>query len=475
MLSGLETISLKLSDACYENSTFRLDSEYFKKEYLSLVKSIIPISQKMKNFLLCGHYGILPKSEDYTNEGLPLLRGKDLRTGLLNVNDLVKVPHFYFDEKHSVQKDDIFILAKGATIGESDGVLLIHKDMGDIIFNGSCFKVRLNDKINRYFMFIFMMTKYFTFQKSRAVANNGIEYNSIETIRDYMIPQLSFEFQYAIESMARKIIGYSEKSEHLYQQAEKILLTEIGLGGYKSEDKTIAIKTFKESFDYSNRLDAEYYQPKYDEIVNTVKAYSGGWGILGKLIDLEDGNFQPEDKKQYLYIELANIANNGEIMGCINDEGQNLPMRARRKVKTGDIIVSSIEGSLSSIAVIEEEYDRALCSTGFYVMNSEYFNEKSLFVLLKSIIGQSQLKKGCSGTILTAINREELDKIILPKITSPMQSQIQHKVNESFNLRKQARYLLQVAKQAVEIAIENGENKAMEFIEKNFHDGPRNR
>ena len=65
------------------------------------------------------------------------------------------------------------------------------------------------------------------------------------------------------------------------------------------------------------------------------------------------------------------------------EQGQDLPSRARRKVATGDAIVSSIEGSLDSIALIDEEYDQALCSTGFYVVNSQAFNSETLLVAIK--------------------------------------------------------------------------------------------
>ena len=112
------------------------------------------------------------------------------------------------------------------------------------------------------------------------------------------------------------------------------------------------------------------------------------------------------------------------------EQGEDLPTRARRKVAAGDVIVSSIEGSLESIALITEEYDNALCSTGFHVIQSEVLNSKVLLVLLKSIIGQLQLKKGCSGTIfLTAINKEEFSKIAVPaKIKEEKQAEIEQKV-----------------------------------------------
>ena len=92
-------------------------------------------------------------------------------------------------------------------------------------------------------------------------------------------------------------------------------------------------------------------------------------------------------------------------------------------------------------------------------------NSAVLLVLLKSIVGQLQLKKGCSGTILTAINKEEFSKIAVPKIEAEKQTEIEQKVHESFNLRKRAKDLLEYAKRAVEIAIEQDEQAAIDWLE----------
>ena len=86
-------------------------------------------------------------------------------------------------------------------------------------------------------------------------------------------------------------------------------------------------------------------------------------------------------------------------------------------------------------------------------------------MLLKSIVGQLQLKKGCSGTILTAINKEEFSKIAIPRIRTEKQKEIQQKVIESFSLRKRAKKLLENAKHAVEIAIEQDEQAAIDRLE----------
>ena len=186
---------------------------------------------------------------------------------------------------------------------------------------------------------------------------------------------------------------------------------------------------------------------------------------MENLARVKDTNFNPDAEAKYKYIELANIGSSGEITDCMAEQGEDLPTRARRKVAIGDVIVSSIEGSLESIALITAEYDNALCSTGFHVVQSDMLNSETLLVFLKSSVGQLQLKKGCSGTILTAINTAEFSKIAIPKIKGEKQTEIEQKVIESFNLRKHAKDLLEHAKRTVEIAIEQDEQTAIDWLE----------
>ena len=254
----------------------------------------------------------------------------------------------------------------------------------------------------------------------------------LEDIRDLAVYEASKTLQDKIGEAVTLGQGLIEESETVFIQAEQLLLSDIGLLDWQPKHCLSFVKNYSDTAQVE-RIDADYFQPKYEKIVKAIKSYKGGWNTLGHLVKLKDKNFNPEDKTEYKYIELSTIAGNGEITDCMVEEGRDLPSRARRKVAAGDVIVSSIEGSLSSIALIEKEYDQSLCSTGFYVVNSKSLNSATLLVLLKSIVGQLQLKKGCSGTILTAINRNELKKLVLPLIDEETQAQIQQKVSESFN------------------------------------------
>ena len=218
----------------------------------------------------------------------------------------------------------------------------------------------------------------------------------------------------------------------------------------------ISVKSFSESFGISGRLDAEYYQPKYDEILEKIRSYKGGFGFLDEVCNLKDKNYTPVENQEYNYLELSNIGNSGEINGFTQELGKNLPSRARRIVSTGNVLISSVEGSLEKTALITEKYDQCLCSTGFYVLNSKILNSETLLTLFKSKIILELLKKSCSGTILTSINKDDLLKIIIPKVDLKTQVQIAELIQTSFRLRFESKELLERAKREVEEEIEKG-------------------
>lgn len=228
----------------------------------------------------------------------------------------------------------------------------------------------------------------------------------------------------------------------------------IGCIATKYPHLNISVRPLSKSLHKSGRLDSEYYQSKYDLMENKIKDYKGGYCKL-QPSEIKDSNFTPKAQEKYRYIELANIGNNGNISEPLEDFGENLPTRARRKVKTGDFIMSSIEGSLTSCALITPEFDNCLVSTGFYVLNSSELNSETLLVLFKCEFFQEYLKKFPSGTILIAISKDELQNILIPKIATATQEQIALKIQKSFTLRAKSKDLLQNAKIKLENAIEN--------------------
>lgn len=500
----LEFSILSLSKALKDNETKRLDSEYFKKEYLEKIEILQPISTKLKHLMNSGYYGILPKSDDYTENGLALVRGKDLREINLEISNLVKVPFSYFQERYEICKNDILFLVKGATIGYEDGVLfMLDKPSQKMIFNGSIFKLQVKN-INPAFLYIFMMTKYFTFQKTREVANNGIEYNSLPTIKNFLIPLFDSSFQAEIEKIVKNAHHKLEQSKALYKEAENLLYESLDLpnsplgnhcidfasrrldersevsntrilresqGDFSDSMQSIlqnlklkfphlniSIKPLSKSLRKSGRLDSEYYQAKYENIEALIKSHL--CEKLGSLVNIKKSIEPGSEAYQNEGIEFVRVSNlskfgisKSDIYLSREKFGKDLANLAPQK----ETILLSKDGSVGISYCVEEDLD---CITSGAILHLKVKDKKQILpqvlsLILNSITTQLQAERDSGGSIIAHWKISEIENILIPLLDSQIQGQIASKLKLSFALKKEAKELLEKAKNKVESAIEN--------------------
>lgn len=355
-----------------------------------------------------------------------------------------------------LKKDDVLICRTNGNpklVGKS---ALVPKNY-EYAFASYLFRVRPNlEIINSATLVAYLNSKYGRIEIEKySMVGNQANFSPAK-FKEITIPIFSKELNKEIELLTYSAFDKLEQSDNVYSTVEKYLLECLGMTDFAANSDAYNVKTLKESFLDTGRFDAEYYLPKYEDYCRLVQSYSNGYELLGNACNIKDANYTPESGVRYKYIELANIGKSGEITGCDIQNGENLPTRARRMVHQGDVIVSSIEGSLESCALVTEDYEGALCSTGFYVLQSSKLNSETLLTLFKSLPIQQLMKKGCSGTILTAISKPELEKLPIPIIRQEVQDEIAQHVQNSFALRKEAMKFLESAKLTVEQAIENG-------------------
>ena len=75
-----------------------------------------------------------------------------------------------------------------------------------------------------------------------------------------------------------------------------------------------------------------------------------------------------------------------------------------------------------------------------------------------------QAERDAGGSIILHWRIGEIENVVVPIIDYKKQEQIAALVDESFSLKKQSEQLLEKAKRAVEIAIEQDEQAALDFI-----------
>ncbi|EPY6090330.1 restriction endonuclease subunit S [Campylobacter jejuni] len=460
----LEISVLKLSEV-KKNIDFRIDDSFWT---MKLIYNNKLNYKKIGECLLKSQYGISINMNE-EGDGVPIYRMNDIDNMLCNF----EVKKYALIDKNELQTfrlnygDVLFNRTNSYEFVGRTGIFYNNRE--NFVFASYLVRLVCNKEILLPEYLTVFLNTHIGKKEIRRRARPSINQTNVnpEELKEIKIPIFPMEFQLEIQNLVKDSHKALEESKELYKKAEETLYLELGLDpknplqslldskiDHSIKSLNISIRTLKESFLKTGRLDSEYYQSKYEDIEKFIKSYPNGYDSFSSIINNKDTNFTPKNNENYSYIELANIGNNGNISEPISDLGKNLPTRARRIVSKGDVIISSIEGSLSSCALITQEFDKHLVSTGFFVLNSKLLNGETLLVMFKSQIFQEYLKKFPSGTILCAINKEELSKILIPKIDSTTQEKIAKYIQESFNLRKKSKQLLDNAKIKVEEQIQ---------------------
>ena len=444
-----------------EHNDWRWDSEYICFEPLQNVNlSYLTIGETLKS----SQYGMSIDMNDNDN-GCKIYRMNEITNMFCDrtINKRAPISDNEIKKYKLYNNDILFNRTNSQEFVGRTGIFKTFSDE-DIIFASYLIRLKADeDIVLPEYLTVFLNTKH-GIQDVKRRARISINQSNVnaEELKKVKIPIIKKKIQLLIKRIFDTAFDLIIKSEKYYEQAQFILLSELGLLNWKPLPNTHFIKNFSDVCK-NFRFDSEYYQPCYDQLVNKIQKYKNGSDTIDNLVSIKDNNYKPIENKLYKYVELSNIGLYGDITGYTEEIGIMLPSRAKRLIKTNDIIVSSIEGSLSCIALINEEFNNAICSNGFFVLESEYFLPESLLILMKSVIGQFQLKKGCIGTILTSINKDEFKKIVLPKIDN-IQVKIKNQIIDSVNYRRISDLLLTIARKAVEIAIDNDEKKSEQYI-----------
>ena len=458
LMDGLECSEVLLSNL---EAGYRFDSELYQKQYVVLNQfAKTHECTTFNNEASLVSKGIFSISAScYTETGIPFVRISNIKNMLISQDDIVYIP----EQEHA--KHGKTRLVKGdIVLSKTGGPAAAYVDMNECNVSQDTVGIKLKkeSKILSEYAVVYLNCVYGIAQmKKRFTGNVQMHLNLDDCKNNVIIPVMTNSFQKIISDVFHKGLYFRNISNLLFKKC-KDLLDDVLIPSKKTTDcSNFAQKKLSVTLGKTGRLDAEYYQEIYEQYNKSLYTTE----TVNSLCSIHDGTFEPKEGEDYRYIELSNVGFTGGVSDVETMRGEELPSRARRKVSAGQIVISSIEGSLQNCALITDDFDDCLCSTGFYVLDSSEINSETLLVLFKSEAIQALMKQRCSGTILTAISKDELLSMPLPRIDAKIQKDIATKIQESFALRRQSKQLLEYAKQAVEMAIEQGEDIAFAWLE----------
>ncbi len=132
---------------------------------------------------------------------------------------------------------------------------------------------------------------------------------------------------------------------------------------------------------------------------------------LKYVVSLNDETLNEKTNPDYelRYIDIGNVNGNGKIGEIVNYKFKDAPSRAKRIVKNGDVIISTVRTYLKAITQISEDCENLIVSTGFAVLRPNKFIESNF--LNYSTRANYFINRVCAesfGVSYPAINASEL-------------------------------------------------------------------
>lgn len=172
----------------------------------------------------------------------------------------------------------------------------------------------------------------------------------------------------------------------------------------------------------------KYKEPAKPDVENLPELPEGWvWGSIDEItrpIDKVQPRDNPDD--EFYYLDIASIDNSNNIVTQPKIySGKEAPSRARQLIKSNDVLFSTVRTYLRNIALVAEEYNNQIASTGFSVLRSEegiFPKYLFYFVLTDDLI--ESLSKIQRGTSYPAIRDSDMRKQPIPIPPSAEQKRI---------------------------------------------------
>ena len=162
-----------------------------------------------------------------------------------------------------------------------------------------------------------------------------------------------------------------------------------------------------------------------------------GWQTkaLGEILQpTETINPIQSPETEFDYIDVSSVSNaTFEIKETQRLRGRGAPSRARRLVRANDVLFATVRPTLRRIAIVPEDLDNQVCSTGYFVLRPKTgVDHRFLFYSLftEDFMGKMEsLQKGAS---YPAVTDSEVRAQMIPIPPLPEQRRIVSILDEAF-------------------------------------------
>lgn len=323
------------------------------------------------------------KSEELLNEEregcLPVIKiGNIDKNGTITLSSVQYFPYHESLNRFLIERGETLVAMTGATVGK-----VAVSGYSNMLLNQRVGLIRVTDKSisNRFLSRLLLTEKFYNY--CQKTAGGGAQGNiSPDAILRFQIPLPPLSVQ-------EEIVEELESHQKIIDGARQV------------------VDNYKPLID----IDPGWEVVRMDEIVH---------------INKETINPSNVYEDWFRYLDISAVENGS---GVVNFENvikvTDAPSRARRVVKEGDVLLSTVRPNLKAYACLECLPDRVIASTGFAVLTSKpIVKPRFLFYMLFSESVQRQMESRMGKGSYPSINERDVSELLIPLPSIELQQAI---------------------------------------------------
>lgn len=457
-----------------ENEKIRLDSGYFDKQALHAVGLLDgKVTEKLGAMSSTMRKGIFDiKAETYVEEGegVPFVRIGDMKGGLIEAGATAWISNEAHAKEAKTRLDfgDIalsktayaaasFINLKECNVSQDVVAVKLSKN-GAKRFRSGFVTSYLNSNIGLPIM-------------GRFFQGNVQQHLSLEDAKKIELPCMSGGFQQRVHDCVVKANDRRRTALLKVGDAETVLLKALGLSNWNPPEPLTYTASSADAF-ASGRLDAQYFMPAKSQVQEALRKLPGRplgerFASIRQMMDPKKDSAPPVVRNYDVTDALQPILDDEKEPIATNEIGST-----KKVFKNGDVAISRLRAYLREIAVVRTEGKiLSVGSSEFIVLRPKTKADKAiapetLLTFLRSTPVQTILKWCQDGSQHPRFSEGDLLAIHLPDAVEAASVEIEAIVQDGLLARRKSRALLDAAKRAVEIAIEDSEAAALVYLDK---------
>ena len=448
----------------------RFDAEYYRKEILDRISVLERHhNNELENLVdfIIGPFGSTVKTDQYVDDSkYRYVRNKDINNFVIKDSEPALIPRdlYHTLPKYHIKENDLLITVVG-TLGK---VAIATKQDTKSIFSCKSTILRVND-INPFYLLTYLNTnigKLFSLRGKRGAIQEGLNLPDLKEIKVFTP---SIDFQVKIEQIVRLSFDNTEESTQSYQEAQQILLSELGLTNWQPKHQLSFIKNYSD-VKQAERFDADYFQPMYEEV--NYRLEKVGLVCVENICDAVNYGTVPtspysEDNSGVPYIKGLNLKGLQIDTNKLDYITKTSHLQDKVFTKEGDIIISQM-GTVGNCGVVSKEQENwafASFTIRIRIADKSKYNPHYIALYIETIAKPYYLLRNIAqASVRQNTDLPTIKRIPIADLKFEKQKQIGDKITKSFALRKQSHQLLEHAKRAVEMAIEQDEQTAIQWL-----------